>query len=100
MMSESLQFAGPFMSFDAKAPYIDALNRLGPILQRNEIREIICNGADNCVLYNLVAVNNAGSVPCLEWITIAEGKITEIKLLFDKEIFIRARAAALNGNSL
>ncbi len=95
ILAEDMQFKGPFMAFDSAAAYTGALQRLGPILLRNEIREIICDGTDNCVLYDLVAVNDGGIVPCLEWITITNEKVSGVKLLFDKALFTAVRKAAL-----
>jgi hypothetical protein len=86
-------------SFD-KAQWIQALARLLPALVRNDIRRVFSDGADACVVYDFVTDTEAGAVPCVEWVSVADGQITRIELIFEKANWahvataLRERAAA------
>jgi hypothetical protein len=78
----------------SKAEWIAALQRLLPVLERNEIRQVVVDGDSACVVYDFVTDTEAGSVPCAEWITIdADGRIVAINLLFEKANWAHVVAA-------
>jgi hypothetical protein len=79
-------------SFD-KDEWIGALERLLPVLVRNEIREMFTNGATACIIYNFVTDTEAGAVPCVEWVSVADGQITAIELIFEKANWAHVSAA-------
>ncbi|MHB8469519.1 MAG: nuclear transport factor 2 family protein [Gaiellaceae bacterium] len=78
-------FSGPGMPLlrgvDA---YVAALERLRPIIARNEIRSVLVDGDEACVLYDFVTDTPAGAVVSAEWLTIEDGRIGSVYLLFDK----------------
>ena len=77
-----------------KAEWIAALRRLLPVLERNEIRQVVVDGDSACVVYDFVTDTEAGAVPCAEWITIdADGRMTAINLLFEKTHWAHVVAA-------
>ena len=80
-------------SFD-KAGWIAALRRLLPVLERNDVRQVVVDGSVACVVYDFVTDTEAGAVPCAEWITVdADERITGINLLFEKTNWARVAAA-------
>jgi hypothetical protein len=77
-----------------KPGWITALRRLLPVLVRNEIRQVVVDGASACVVYDFVTDTEAGAVPCAEWITVdSDGRITGINLLFEKTNWAQVAAA-------
>jgi hypothetical protein len=92
-------------NFD-KAEWIAALARLLPVVVRNEIREVFegapstnsgaddavessseaegRSGAKACVVYDFVTDTPAGAVPCVEWVTVVDDRITTVELVFEK----------------
>jgi ketosteroid isomerase-like protein len=74
-----------------KSEWIAALERLMPVLVRNDIREVFDGddpsrtSATAAVFYDFVTDTDAGAVPCAEWITTRGGKITTTELIFEKE---------------
>jgi ketosteroid isomerase-like protein len=83
-----------------KREWIDALERLLPVLLGNKIRELFVDGATTCVVYDFVSDTPAGSVTCVEVLTTRGGEIRTIELIFDGLAFapvgqaIKDRAAA------
>ena len=82
-----------------KQEWIAALARLLPALVRNEVREVFADGDRACVVYDFVTDTPAGAVPCVELVTVRDGRITAIELIFDRVAFapvneaLAARAA-------
>lgn len=82
-----------------KGEWIWALQRLLPVLVRNDIREIFTEADRVCVVYDFVTDTVAGSIRCVELLTIVAGTITEIELILDRVAFapvnqeLRERAA-------
>lgn len=70
-----------------KQEWLAALGRLLPALQRNEIRHVSADGATACVVYDFVTDTLAGSVPCVEVVTVSDGLIHGIELIFDRVSF-------------
>ncbi|HWU45245.1 MAG TPA: nuclear transport factor 2 family protein [Humibacter sp.] len=70
-----------------KQEWLAALRRLLPALQRNELRHVSADGATACVVYDFVTDTPAGSVPCVEVITVSDGLIHGIELIFDRVSF-------------
>src|SRR5262249_60041614 len=70
---------------DGAESYLAALRRLSPIIARNEIRNVTTDGDRVCVLYDFVTSTPVGPVVSAEWLTIKDGKITSVYLLFDKQ---------------
>ena len=79
-------------TFD-KAEWIAALDRLLPVLRRNDIRRVFVNGSAACVIYDFVTDTEAGAVPCVEWVSTADGRITTIELIFEKANWVHVVAA-------
>lgn len=81
----------PEVTFDGyvKAPtkgiaaFIQGFRNLGPILERNDIKQIVVDGGDAFVLYDFVTDTAVGPVLCGELIHIENGKISSVTLLFD-----------------
>ena len=70
-----------------KREWIAALDRLLPALVRNDVREVFAGGDRACVVYDFVTDTAAGAVPCVELVSVREGRITEIELIFDRVAF-------------
>ena len=64
--------------------YVEALRRLAPIIVRNDVQTTIVDGNDVAVLYDFVTDTPAGTVPTIEWITVAAGLIQSSRLIFHK----------------
>lgn len=70
-----------------KSEWIAALQRLLPALVRNDIREIFANQNHGCIVYDFVTNTAAGSIRCVELLTVVDGSITEIELILDRVAF-------------
>jgi hypothetical protein len=68
-----------------KDEWIAALQRLAPILQRNDVRHTVVAGDQVSVSYDFVTDTPVGAVPSVEWLGIQDGQIRTIRLMFETE---------------
>jgi limonene-1,2-epoxide hydrolase len=84
-LHQDLAFDGPGLeSLRGSDAYVAALRRLSPIIARNEVRHIYVDEVGACVLYDFVTETPVGPVASVERLTIEDGRIRSIWLLFDK----------------
>jgi hypothetical protein len=87
VLDEQVQFVGPGNAVTGAAPYLAVLQRIAPVWVRSDVKKVLTDGPDVCVLYDFVTDTPAGAVPIVEWLTVERGKIKSIKLLFDRIAF-------------
>ena len=63
--------------------FVQGFRNLAPIIDRNEIREVIVEGDRAFVLYDFVTDSPAGAVLTGELLTIQEDRIISSTLIFD-----------------
>ena len=63
--------------------FVDGFRRLGPIIERNDIRELLVDGDRAFVLYDFVTSTDVGPVLSGELVTTQDGLIRSTTLLFD-----------------
>jgi len=80
-----LRFEMPGKTIEGAKGYISALQRLGPILLRNEIEKVFVDGEDVCLIYQFVTDTKVGAVPSMEWLKIEGGLIKTVRLLFHSQ---------------
>lgn len=61
----------------------EGFGKLDPIILRNDIKQLIVEGNKAFVLYDFVTDTEVGSVLTGEFLTVEEGRIRSITLLFD-----------------
>jgi hypothetical protein len=63
--------------------FVQGFRNLGPIIARNEIRELIVEGSRAFVLYDFVTDTPVGPVLCGELLTVEDGLISSSTLILD-----------------
>ena len=64
-------------------PVAEGYRRLGPVIVRTEIRELVVDGDTAFVLYDFVTDTAAGAALTGELLRIEDGRVRSIFLLFD-----------------
>jgi SnoaL-like protein len=85
LLHTDLEFQMPGKTMNGAAEYLGALKRLGAILERNDVKATLVDGNDVCVVYDFVTDTAVGAVPSVEWLTLEEGRIRTVRLIFHKE---------------
>lgn len=84
LLDPQVDFTGPDgKTIHGAEPYVAALQRIAPVLDRNEVRKVFVDGDEACVLYDFVTDTPVGAVPSVEWLTIEGGRVRSIRLVFD-----------------
>lgn len=63
--------------------FVQGFRNLGPIILRNDVRELIAEGDRAFVLYDFVTDTPVGAVLCGELLTVEDGLIRSSTLIFD-----------------
>ena len=87
-----LQFTGPYVTLQGAEAYTQALQRVGAIRSRNDIKKAFVDGNEACIIYDFVTTLASGVVPSVEWLEFDGDRIKSIRLFFDRETFGPARA--------
>ena len=82
-----------------KGEWITALGRLTRALVRNEIRHVFADGQDAVVVYDFITDTSAGAVPCVELVTVLDGTIRRIELIFERLHWPEVMAAVQQRSS-
>ena len=86
-LAENLSFKGPIDTFNNSKDYLQALDKLAPIVLEVKKKKTFVDGNDACFVYDLVTSTPAGTVPCAEWIHSEHGKVKAIQVFFDARPF-------------
>jgi hypothetical protein len=84
LLAPDLKFVGPSMSRTSAQEFIQALQRLGAIHVRNDVRRVFADGNEVCVIYDFVTDTPAGALPTIEWLRFEGGRIQSINLYYDR----------------
>lgn len=83
LLHPDVDFTGPDgKTMHGAEPYVAVLERLAPILARNEVRKVFVDGDEACVLYDFVTDTPVGAVPSTEWLRVEGGRVRSIRLVF------------------
>ncbi len=87
LLAPSVTFSGPGNSVTGAPAYLAILKRLGGVWVRSDVKRVFTDGAEVCVIYDLVTDTAAGAVPIVEWLTVEAGRIASVTLFFDRVSF-------------
>jgi ketosteroid isomerase-like protein len=87
LLRDDLQFRGPIDAFDRPEPYLEALQKLHPIVERVDVKKLFVDGDDVCMLYDMVTRTPAGTAFIAEWMHVKDGQIASIRTVFDARPF-------------
>ena len=83
LLSEEVTFVGPLGSTRGADAYIEGIKGMVKIVERAEQREVLAEGDDVCIVYDLVTKTPPTSIPTAGWYKIHDGKITSVRAFFD-----------------
>jgi hypothetical protein len=82
LLHPALVFRSGDVSHD-RTGFLAAVRRLAPVILRTEIRELVASGDEVCLVYDFVTDTPVGAIRSVEWLTFEDGRIRDIRLLFD-----------------
>ena len=87
LLAPDVKFEGPGNTVTGADPYLAVLRRIGLVWLRSDVKKVFTDGSDVCVIYDFVTDSPAGAVPTVEWLRVEDGRITAVKLFFDRVSF-------------
>lgn len=87
LMHDDFKFAGPLDTFDRPEPYLEALGRLDPMIERVEVLKEFAEGNEVARFCNLHFKPPLPKTFVAEWYNVRGGKIGEIRIAFDARAF-------------
>ncbi len=69
-LHDNLSFRGPLEAFEKADPYIEAIKKLHPIVERIDLKKLFVDGNDVCMLYDMVTKTPAGTAFIAEWLQV------------------------------
>jgi limonene-1,2-epoxide hydrolase len=89
LVHDDVSFQGPIRKFDGGDQFVEALQRMAPMLKEIHVRKIFADGEDVSVVYDFVTTNPAiGSSPTAELCRVVDGKIKSTLLIFDARPYV------------
>lgn len=82
LLHPDVEFQGPNICLRGADDFVAALRRLGPVVVRNDVRKTFVDGADVGVIYDFVTDTEAGALPAVEWLTVENGLVRAVRLVF------------------
>src|SRR5215475_3727188 len=79
LLHEDLSFRGPIGAFDTADAFIVAWKALPMIVEQVEVQKIFVDGADVCLLFDLVTKRPAVTVLVAEWYRVMHGRIAMMR---------------------
>ncbi|MFT3697826.1 MAG: nuclear transport factor 2 family protein [Kofleriaceae bacterium] len=89
LLAPDVKFHGPASQYKNATEILAAFRRLASIHVRNDITRVFTDGDEVCVIYDFVT--DLGPVPTIEWLKVANGRITSINLYYDQLPWVKIR---------
>ncbi len=87
LLHDRFSFQGPFETFDRPEAYLESIKKLHNIIERIDMKKMFVDGADVCMLYDMVTKSPAGTAFIAEWHQVKGDKIAAIRVVFDARPF-------------
>ncbi|HWU87803.1 MAG TPA: nuclear transport factor 2 family protein [Kofleriaceae bacterium] len=87
LLHDDLSFEGPIDRFSRADDYIQAVRRLDAICKRVEVRKVLVDGDDVCVIWDMITDTPIGTAPIAEWFHVSGQKIDRVRVFFDARPF-------------
>jgi limonene-1,2-epoxide hydrolase len=88
LLDDDVTFRGPLGETVGAEDYIAGVRRLAELVDRADIVQVIADGDDVCLIYDLVT-KSAGAIPTVGWYKLREGRITSVRAFFDPRPLLR-----------
>lgn len=90
LVTPDVQFTGPVSSLRGIRDLRAAFERISSVHVRSDVKRVFRDGNEVCVIYDFVT-DTAGTLPTIEWISVHEGRIANIKLYYDQVPWLKIR---------
>jgi ketosteroid isomerase-like protein len=83
LLHDDVTFVGPLGTAEGIEACMKGLQGLAKVVHGSKEQKVIADGADVCVIYDLVTTSSAADVPTAGWYQVRGDKISAIRVFFD-----------------
>jgi ketosteroid isomerase-like protein len=83
VLADDVTFVGLLGETDGIDAYMRGIEGLAKIVERADQQQLIVDGDDVCIIYDLVTSTPPATLPTEGWYHVVEGKITSVRAYFD-----------------
>ena len=80
-LADDVTFVGPLGATEGADAYVEGVRGMAAMVKGADVRKVISEGDDVCVIYELVTT--AGAIPTVGWYEIRSGRIAAVHAYFD-----------------
>jgi ketosteroid isomerase-like protein len=92
LLDDGMRFVGPLGQTLGADEYVAGVSALGEYVTGADQHEVIVDGDDVCIVYDLLTDTTAGPIPCAGWYQVRDGKVTWVRVFFDPRPLLEALA--------
>lgn len=83
LLDHDVTFTGPLASTEGVDDYMTGIDRMSAIVSRADQREVLVDGDDVCIAYDLVTNDPPAIIPTVGLYRVRDGKIVSVRAFFD-----------------
>jgi ketosteroid isomerase-like protein len=83
LLDADVTFTGPLASTEGVDAYMTGIDRMSSIVTRADQHEVIVDGDDVCIAYDLVTNDPPATIPTVGWYRVRNGKVVSVRAFFD-----------------
>ena len=87
LVAPDVRFATPATTLTGLHDLVAAFRRISSVHVRSDVRRVFSDGDDVCVIYDFVT-DVFGTIPTVEWIRVAAGRIRAVTVYYDREAWL------------
>jgi hypothetical protein len=80
---DEFAFIGPIDRFFKAEDFMAMARKLGPAVRDVKIIKQFTDGEQICSIFDFETNTPVGTIPCVEWIRVKDGRIASIQLFYD-----------------
>jgi ketosteroid isomerase-like protein len=97
LIHDDVTFVGPLGVTEGADDYMRGLQGFARMVKGAEQRQVIAEGDDVCIIYDLITDTPAGAIPTAGWYRVRDGRVSSLRVFFDARPFERGPAPAGDG---
>jgi ketosteroid isomerase-like protein len=83
LLHDDVTFAGPLASTEGVDDYMTGIDRMSAIVSRADQQQVLVDGDDVCIVYDLVTNDPPAMIPTVGLYRIRDGKVVSVRAFFD-----------------
>jgi ketosteroid isomerase-like protein len=92
LLHPDVTFVGPLASTQGVDDYMTGIDRMTAIVSRAEQTQVVAEGDDVCIAYDLITNDPPATIPTVGWYRVQDGKVVSVRAYFDPRPLLEGAA--------